>query len=63
MVIRVMYTNRKYDMIKDFVLNDLITSGKVIKFYRSDGWVNVGHDPIRGWGGKYDGPERRKMKT
>ncbi len=60
MLIRVVYPNNKYDMVKDYVLNELIASGKIKSFYRSSGWAVVGRDRIRGEGGLYGGPERRK---
>lgn len=60
MVIWVMYENDKYDMVKDAQLQDLIEGGRIRKFFRSEGWVDVGLDPIRGKGGQpYYGPERR----
>ena len=63
MVIRVVYDNGSYDMIKTTRLDDLIPSGKVLKFFRSDGWVTVGVDPIRTAQVRYDGPERREAST
>lgn len=63
MIIRVIYHNNKYDMVKDFILDTLIASNKITKFYRSDGWVTIGLDPIRGIGGDYSGPERRGIKN
>lgn len=60
MLIRILYKNKKHDMVKDIMLDKLVISGKITKFYRSDGWVNIGHDPIRGLGGSYNGPERRR---
>lgn len=61
MIIRVMYNDEKYDMVKDYLLDPLIASGKVKKFYRqSEGWVSVTNARVRGMGGAYDGPERRK---
>jgi hypothetical protein len=59
MMIRVMYYDRKYDMVNASVLNNLITSGRIMKFYRTEGWITIGKDPIRGFGGTYDGQERR----
>lgn len=60
MVIRVIYDNGSYDMVKAARLDDLIPSGKVVRFLRSDGWVTVGVDPVRApHPAKYDGPERR----
>jgi hypothetical protein len=62
MLIRVLYQNDKYDYVADFVLDELIATGKVKKFQRSDGWVTIGQDAIRGVGGnRYGGPERRRF--
>ena len=47
MSIKVMYTNGKTGMVENYQLDDLIASGKIKKFHRSDGWVSVGIDPIR----------------
>jgi hypothetical protein len=60
MLVRVMYQNAKFDIVKTFVLDELISSGKLKKFYRSQEWVTVGVDPVRGKGVSYKGPERRK---
>jgi hypothetical protein len=62
MFLRIVYVNGKYDMVKDFVLDSLITSGKVKGFLRADGWAMTDRDPIRGRGGIYAGPERRTSK-
>jgi len=59
MVIRVMYHNMKYDMVKASSLDELISSGKIKKFLRSEGWAIIGISPIRGFGGNYEGSERR----
>lgn len=63
MLIRVLYTNNTYDMVKDSRLDDLIASKKVVKFERANGWVTVGSDQVRGMGGTYWGPERRSRKV
>jgi hypothetical protein len=47
MSIKVMYTNGKIGIVENYQLDDLIASGKIQKFRRSDGWVSVGKDPIR----------------
>lgn len=60
MLIKVMYQNNESDMVKPFLLDDLVASGKIIKFFRSGGWVTIGVDAVRGTGGYYKGPERRK---
>lgn len=54
-----------YDKIESVNVRDLrrlIASGEVLAFHRSDGWVKVGAEPVRGDGGReYDGPERRNF--
>ena len=60
MIIRIMYQNEKYDFVKPFLLDELIYFNKIKKFLRSEGWVDPGVDKIRGMGGYYRGPERRK---
>jgi len=62
MIIRVLYEDDRHDYVPAFRLDDLISEGRIKKFYRSDGWVTIGKDPIRGMGGpRYGGPERRKL--
>ncbi len=61
MLIRVLYQNGKYDMVKDVFLGNYIESGKLLKFKRKDGWATVGVDPVRGKGGQYLGPDRRTV--
>ena len=41
--------------------NLFLEQDKVARFERSDGWVTVGVDPLRGMStaGYYNGPERR----
>ena len=60
MLIRAMYKNGRYDMLKPIMLDRLIISGRIKKFLRRDGWVEIGINKIRGMGGNnYDGPDRR----
>jgi hypothetical protein len=59
MIIRIIYQDDKHDMVKPFFVDSLIESGKIKKFLRSSGWVTIGHDPTRGIGGSYMGPDRR----
>lgn len=42
-------------------LNLFLGMNRVTRFKRSDGWVTVGIDPVRGMGNSryYHGPERR----
>lgn len=64
-LIRVMYQDNKYDYVPDSRLGELIEAGKIKQFCRTDGWVMIGRDPVRGTGSisgnvAYSGPERRR---
>lgn len=59
-MIRVIYQNGTLDMVDPSILGDLIASNRIKKFFRTDGWATVAIDPVRGRGGTYKGPERRK---
>ncbi|NJD57249.1 MAG: hypothetical protein FIA94_12730 [Nitrospirae bacterium] len=59
MLIRVMYKNGRYDQVKGFILDKLIESERVVKFYRSGRWAIIGHDKLRGTGGINLGYHRR----
>lgn len=54
-----------YDSVENVDARDLkrlIAAGAVLAFRRSDNWVKIGSDPVRGDGGPdYDGPERRNI--
>jgi len=63
MLIRVMYQDDKFDMVKPLILDGLIASGRLKKFFRLEGWATIGIDPIRGRGSRYEGPERRNIST
>ena len=64
MLLKVMYQNDKYDMVRPLLLNELIASKKIKKFYRSGGWANIEKDLIRRrTGGLYGGIERRKQSS
>ena len=60
MLVRVMYQNDKFDLVKPFILDKLMSSGKLKKFLRLEGWVAIGIDPIRTTAISYKGLERRK---
>jgi len=60
MSIKVMYTNGKTGTVENYQLDDLIASGKIKKFRRSDGWVFVGKDPIRKADNVEKKPKRRQ---
>lgn len=62
MMIRVVYKNDKYDMVRDVLLDYLIGKGKIKKFLRSAGWAVIGVDKVRGMGGTYSGTERRSLQ-
>ena len=61
MLLQVIYTDKHYDYVKDFMLDDLIELRKISKFRRSTGWVTIGVDPIRARNNKrsFHGIERR----
>ena len=59
-LIRVMYRDGKFDMIKPQMLDNLLEKHKVTSFLRSNGWAVVGRDSIRkGHSEGYWGDERR----
>jgi hypothetical protein len=60
MLIRVMYTDGKFDMVKPQILDMLLDSNRVTSFKRSDSWAVVGRDALRSGGSNgYKGQERR----
>jgi hypothetical protein len=61
MLVQVNWTNKTYDYVHDFMLQDLIEAGGVARFLRGSGWVTVGADPIRSGSPACDfiGVERR----
>ena len=59
-MIKVIYQNGTLDMVDPSILGDLIASNTIKKFFRSEGWATVQSDPVRGRGGSYIGPERRR---
>jgi hypothetical protein len=59
-MIKVLYTNQSSGSVEDLLLEGLIAKGKIVAFSRSSEWIVIGHDPIRGKGGEYNGPDRRK---
>ncbi len=63
MLIRVMYRDGTYDLVKDIVLDKLVQSEMILKFYRSGRWAVVGRDPVRGMGGSGTGYRRRRYEN
>ncbi len=60
MMIRVMYSDGKFDMVKPKMLDNLLDRQAVTSFKRTTGWAVVGRDQIRNSGhGSYRGTERR----
>jgi hypothetical protein len=47
MFIKVMYQNNEIEIVEASQLDTPISSNKIKKFLRSEGWVNIGIDPIR----------------
>jgi hypothetical protein len=59
MKLDVIYFDNSPGRVESDELEPLIQRRTVTAFRRSDGWVRVGRDPVRGRGGLYRGPERR----
>lgn len=63
MLILVVYDDGTHDLIEPYLLDYLITTGRVVQFCRSSGWVRIGRDEIRHGQGDYCGTERRQRRT
>ena len=61
MLIRVEYPNDKYDLVKPFLLDKLIATGQVKRFFRSGKWATAEQYHIRRNDAQYNGTERRKI--
>jgi len=63
MVLHIQYQNNAFDYVNSEILDHLIHTRRIKRFYRpsEDKWVIIGIDPIRGNGGDYDGQERRRV--
>jgi hypothetical protein len=63
--IRVVYRTKdhNFDYVPSGMLDTLIWKDEISHFYRPSEkrWVDVKCDPIRGRGGRYQGPERRRI--
>lgn len=61
MLIRVMYHEGRFDMVKPQMLDNLLGKKRVSTFKRAGGWAVIGQDPIRSnhRNRNYGGPERR----
>ncbi len=63
MLLHVQYQNYRYDFVDTQTLDSLLEQKQIRGFFRPSEkrWVVVSYDPIRGSGGKYSGPERRRF--
>jgi hypothetical protein len=65
--IRVIYRTKKYgfDYVSGDLLDTLITQDEITHFYRpaEKRWISIKFDPVRGRGGWYQGPERRRNEN
>lgn len=62
MLIRVMYSDGRFDMVKPGLLDNLLEQKIVTSFKRTSGWAVVGRDAIRTSGrANYRGIERRLL--
>lgn len=62
MKIEVLSDYDKVEAVDACQLKRMIADKKILAFRRSEGWVKIGADRIRGDGGEeYDGPERRNI--
>lgn len=58
--IRIVYRNGNRDKVTPELLTSLIQTNEIAQFQRSDGWVTIGIDRVRGMGGPpYLGENRR----
>jgi hypothetical protein len=58
MFIPVIFSDDSTQLVKPDELDELIHSREIISFRRSDGWVQIGVDPVRIKKNQYTGPER-----
>jgi len=62
MLIRVMYNNGSFDMVKPNMLDNLLNQQTITSFKRNSGWAVVGRDPIRSSSRtNYSGVNRRLL--
>jgi hypothetical protein len=60
--IEVEYPDGGHAFIDDYLLEGLINSKQIKRFFRPSEkrWITIGIGPVRGWQGKYCGMERRR---
>ncbi len=60
MLIRVMYEDGRFDMVRNDMLDILVANMKIKKIRRASGWVDVERDQVRqSLGVPWEGQERR----
>ncbi|MCF6179251.1 MAG: hypothetical protein L3J63_07665 [Geopsychrobacter sp.] len=60
MLVRVMYEDGRFDMVRNDMLDILVANMKVRKIRRSSGWIDVERDQVRhSLGIPWSGDERR----
>jgi len=47
MLIPVIYSDGKHDMVKSYILSQLIVEKSIVKFKRKQGWVDINSDQLR----------------
>ena len=64
MLIPVIYSDGKHDLVKDFTLPKLIVKRSIVKFKRKQGWVDINSDELRKSDERsvYFGRERRHIE-
>ncbi len=64
MLIRVKYTDERFDMVRPEILDRLLAAGKVREFERRDGWVMPGTGNLRRTNlNSFSGTDRRKTPS
>jgi len=58
MLIAVIFSDDSTELVDPDELDDLIYNREIVSFRRSDGWVQIGVDPVRRKNIIYKGPER-----
>lgn len=61
MLIRVIFNDKRVGIVRNDRLESFLRQGQIIAFRRQDGWAKIGYHPIRGYGGKYSGSDRRNL--
>jgi len=46
-IVRVEYSDNRYDYVTEKKLDTLLESNQIVKFKRITGWVTIGVDPLR----------------